>query len=68
MSTVRLVTETREFVHDAQVPTFYVWPEVMLWGTRVFRLLSPGGEGHAIYVECFSYMLPCVLPSANAGG
>ena len=67
MYTVRLVTEKLEFIHEAEIPPFCSWPEIILWGTRVFALLKPGGERHATYVECFSYMLPCVLPSANVG-
>ena len=54
---IRLLTATREFVHEAQIPPFHTLPAVIFWGVRPFRL-DMAGETIAVYIECWVYMLP----------
>lgn len=36
MEAVRLETSTGEYVTTAIMPPFKLWPEVLIWGERVF--------------------------------
>lgn len=60
---VRLVTRDGGFVHETEIPPFNIYPDVIFWGTRTFRLndagrLEPTNRlDVAQYVEAFSYSL-----------
>jgi len=41
MQEVRLETTRKEYVATGLLPPFDVWPEVVFWGTRVFKIQAP---------------------------
>lgn len=58
MERVRLETSNGGFVCTGTMPAFNQWPEVILWGTRVFQLETKGPEGElTVYTEVFAVAL-----------
>ena len=60
---VRLVNIAGAFVTSAEIPPFNIYPDIIFWGTRTFRLndagrLLPANQlDEAQYVEAFAYSL-----------
>jgi hypothetical protein len=38
MEKIQLFTEKGEFVHETEMPKFSIYPEVVIWGNRVFQV------------------------------
>jgi hypothetical protein len=56
---VRLVVKAVEaegLVHEATIPPFQTPPDVILWGSRVFRFLRLD-NGVAVYAEASAFHL-----------
>ena len=45
MERVRLETADGHYVATGIVPPFQVWPEMMVWGSRSFQLVTQGKTG-----------------------
>ena len=54
---VRLTVPSGGLVTEAEVPPFNQPPDVLLWGSRVFRFLRLD-DGVAVYVEAFAFTVP----------
>jgi len=54
---IKLMTEDQQLVYEAVLPAFNKYPDVVLWGSRVFKFHLVGND-LAIYTEAFSYTLP----------
>lgn len=53
--TIELVTKDDKIVAYGSLPPFNVYPEVVLWGNRVFKLKTEASEGlRAVYTEVFA--------------
>lgn len=53
--TIELVTKDDIIVAYGNLAPFNVYPEVVLWGNRVFKLKSEASEGlRAVYTEVFA--------------
>lgn len=50
MTFVKLFTASGEFVAEVEIPPFDTFPEVLIWGSRVFRL----GDDD-VYREAFAF-------------
>jgi hypothetical protein len=50
---IKLLTQSGDFVRDAEILPFNEYPAVMIWGDRVFQHSNIQGE----YRECFSYIV-----------
>lgn len=59
MIKVALETTTCKLVTTGRIPPFSTLPEVLLWGTRVFKLVAPPWDPDkpVVYRECFSAYL-----------
>lgn len=67
MEKIELYTKMLEYVATVEIPVFNPVPDVVLWGSRIFRALGHpvrdvhdlnAGTGHnrpTAYVECFAY-------------
>ena len=53
----RLIVPGGGLVTDLDLPPFSEPPEVVLWGSRVFRLVNQNA-GVVLYVEAFYYAVP----------
>ncbi|MEH1994155.1 hypothetical protein [Nostoc sp.] len=51
--TVTLKTATGDFVYETKISRLHKYPEVILWGKRVFTIFAPG-----VYWEAFCYVIP----------
>ena len=52
---IRLETASGEYVCTGEIPPFNEWPAVVLWGTRIFQLVTTQDREDApVYRECFS--------------
>lgn len=63
MFQVKLFTQDGGFVANVEIPPFKSWPDVLLWGQRIFQkaqTLDP--DGLATYRECFAYAVPVIEP------
>ena len=55
MEKIRLKTKKGEYVTTGLIPPFLEWPEVVIWGERVFQLVSVIPEDQmTTYRECFT--------------
>lgn len=55
MTKIRLETDDGRYVANAEMPPFQEWPEVVIWGQRVFQLQTKGKEGElTVYREVFA--------------
>jgi hypothetical protein len=57
---IKLVTADGGFVGYATIPPFTTRPEVIMWGSRVFKLTGHGGDNgqtYGIYREVFTFAL-----------
>lgn len=57
---VTLKTATGHLVHEAELPPFKEYPQVVIWGDRVFQL-NPKEVGGKYY-ECFFYIVVDLQP------
>lgn len=61
MMKVRLETSGGELVTEREIPPFNTAPDVLLWGSRVFRECTPDGPrdpGEAfVYREAFAFAI-----------
>jgi hypothetical protein len=48
--------DSERFVVGGEIPPFDKHPDVLLWGTRIFRF-SHAEPDHLVYVEAFTYAL-----------
>lgn len=53
MEKVNLMTSSGSFVATVEIPRFTSYPDVIIWGQRIF---IDSKKGH--YVEAFSYAVP----------
>jgi hypothetical protein len=67
-TTVRLETQTGEFVADVGLPPFDPLPEVVIWGSRFFVLAHTQHNGGAWYCEALAYFAPCPMPARRGKG
>lgn len=49
---ITLLTATGAFVHSEEILSFKEYPQVIIWGERVFSKTAPGE-----YRECFFYVI-----------
>lgn len=54
---VKLYTHDKKFVSELEIPPFNEYPKVILWGVRVFVLMSQRPLD-ASYTEVFAYAAP----------
>jgi hypothetical protein len=50
---ITLLTATGAFVHSEEILPFNEYPQVIIWGERVFSKTTLGE-----YRECFFYVIP----------
>ncbi|RCJ37636.1 hypothetical protein A6769_12095 [Nostoc punctiforme NIES-2108] len=50
---ITLKTATGDFVYETKILSLHKYPEVILWGKRVFTVFAPG-----VYWEAFFYVVP----------
>ncbi|MEH2031031.1 MAG: hypothetical protein V7K67_15440 [Nostoc sp.] len=53
---ITLKTTTGDFVHSSEILPLNGYPEVIVWGQRVFTISAPGE-----YREAFCYVLPSAI-------
>lgn len=62
MNKVRLETSNGELVVHGEVPPFNEAPDVLVWGTRIFKDTYQLQDDERVYRECFAVYLTITTP------